>query len=203
MVRRYHLTPPSQNQPGRRRCTRVPPATGTVRRPLGCCWSRYPTLWERSKGHSLFGASPSGRRGANSFAKRLRRHQQRNKSPTRWQGSVCAVCGRVCDSTFGLSSHMRRHKGTRWAALSSIGRTTKKERECWVYCVKSQFSQYLKILWIFSLFSLMNYKTCILKVCPNCKHYSVVFRAWAALPEGAAAISSWKFRKCTEFWYRL
>jgi len=138
-------------------------------------------------------------------AKRVRRHQQRNPPPptaTR-QGSARTVCGHVCASAFGLRSHMRRHKGTRWAALSSIGRTTKKERECWVYCLKSQFSQYLKVLWIFSLFSLMNYKTCILKVCPNSKHYSVIFRAWAAFPEGAAAILSWKFRICTEFWYRL
>jgi len=48
-------------------------------------------------------------------AKRMRRHQQRNQPPTTTtrQGSACTVCGRVCASSFGLRSHMRRHKETR------------------------------------------------------------------------------------------
>jgi len=47
---------------------------------------------------------------------------------TTWQGSACTVCGHVCASAFGLRSHMRRHKETRWAASSSNRRTTKRER---------------------------------------------------------------------------
>ena len=49
---------------------------------------------------------------------------------TTWQGSACTVCGHVCASAFGLRSHMRRHKETRWAASSSNRRTTKRERVC-------------------------------------------------------------------------
>jgi len=64
-------------------------------------------------------------------AKRARRHQQRNQPhpTTTRQGSACTVCGRVYASAFGLRSHMRRHKETRWAASSSNRQTTKRERE--------------------------------------------------------------------------
>jgi len=67
-------------------------------------------------------------------AKRARRHQQRNQPPlmTTRQGSACAVCGRVCASAFGLRSHMRRHKETRWAASPSNRRTTERDRR-WQY----------------------------------------------------------------------
>jgi len=62
-------------------------------------------------------------------AKGTRRHLQRNPPPlTRRQGSACTTCGRVCDSAFGIRSHLRRHKETRWEASSSIRRTTKRER---------------------------------------------------------------------------
>ena len=59
-------------------------------------------------------------------AKRMCRHQQCNPPPptTTRQGFACTVCGHVCASAYGLESHMRRHKETRWAASSSIRRTT-------------------------------------------------------------------------------
>jgi len=77
-------------------------------------------------------------------AKRGHRHQQRNPPPptTTLQGSACTECGRVCASAFGLRSHMGRHKETRWAASSSIRRTTKRERELrfWSYSYAIKFN---------------------------------------------------------------
>ena len=63
-------------------------------------------------------------------AKCVHIHLQRNQPHpmTTQQGSACTVCGRVCASAFGLRSHMRRQKETRWVASSSNQQTTKRER---------------------------------------------------------------------------
>jgi len=60
--RSYHLTDYewtslSQNLAWKATMHSAPAAEGTIRRPQGFCWIRYPTLRERGKGRCLVGAS--------------------------------------------------------------------------------------------------------------------------------------------------
>jgi len=50
-------------------------------------------------------------------------HFQRGRDPP----AQYRVCGCVCASAFGLRSHMRQHKETRWAVSSLNRQTTMKE----------------------------------------------------------------------------